>query len=379
MYGQYTLGVEEEFQIVDPVTGELRAHISQIVSQASEAGREQLAGQVKPEMLQSVVEVNSHVCPGVVELREDVIRLRRTLATLLQESNLALVAAGTHPFSRWYDQLVTENERYFKLEQDLQDVVRSILIFGLHVHVGVPNAGHLIDLMNEARYFLPHMLALSANSPFWMGRNTGLKSYRTIIWRQFPRTGIPEIFKSWSDFDDYVELMVQVGALDQTRKLWWDLRPHPQYCTLEFRICDVPITADETIALAALFQAIVVKLHRLRSKNMGFRVYGSTLIDENKWRAARYGLDGKLIDFGKNVEVPERDLICELLEFVDDVVDELGSRKELATVERILQEGTGADRQLAVYEQSGHNPRAVVDWLMEESLKGLDIKQVRNG
>jgi carboxylate-amine ligase len=300
------------------------------------------------------------------------VRLRSTLSALLRGSNLALVAAGTHPFSRWHDQPITENAHYKALEENLQDVVRSILIFGLHVHVGVPNRAHLIDLMNEARYFLPHVLSLSTSSPFWMGRNTGLKSYRTIVWKQFPRTGIPDQFTSWSDFDEYIDLMARVGALDETRRVWWDLRPHPKYGTLEFRICDMPVTADETIAMAALFQAIVAKLHKLRLQNLGFRSYGRSLIEENKWRAARYGIDGTLIDFGKGTEVPARNLMVELLEFVDDVVDELGSREELKTIARICKEGTGADRQLEVYRQSGNDPQAVVQWLMQETVRGLD-------
>ncbi|MBV9280055.1 MAG: carboxylate-amine ligase [Chloroflexi bacterium] len=368
MYGQYTLGVEEEFQIVDPVTGDLRARVCELLA----AGQEQLGEQLKPEMLQSVVETVTHPCADVAALREEVVRLRRTLAGLLRGSSLALVAAGTHPFSRWHDQPIMEAAHYKMLEENLQDVVRSILIFGLHVHVFVPNRNHLIDLMNEARYFLPHILALSTNSPFWMGRNTGLKSYRTIVWKQFPRTGIPDAYSSWSAFDEHIDFLARVHALDETRRVWWDLRPHPKYGTLEFRICDVPATADETIAIAALFQAIVAKLHKLRLQNLGFRTYDRNLIEENKWRAARYGLDGRLIDLGKGIEVPMRDLARELLDFVDDVVDELGCRSELATVERILQEGTGADRQLAVYRENGGDPQAVAQWLIQETTRGLE-------
>lgn len=367
MYGRYTLGVEEEFQIVDPVTGDLRARVCELLA----AGQEELGEQIKPEMLQSVVEAVTRVCPDVSSLREEVVRLRSTLSTLLRGSNLALVAAGTHPFSLWHEQPVMESYHYQLLEENLQDVVRSILIFGLHVHVAVPDRDHLIDLMNEARYFLPHVLALSTSSPFWMGRNTGLKSYRTIVWKQFPRMGIPDTFGSWADYEAYIDFLARMHALDETRRVWWDLRPHPKYGTLEFRICDVPVTADETIAIAALFQAIVAKLHKLRLQNLGFRSYGRELIEENKWRAARYGLDASLIDFGKGIEVPARDLMLELLDFVDDVVDELGSRVELGKVERILRSGTGADRQLAVYEQSGGDLQAVTKWLMQETVKEL--------
>lgn len=367
MYGQFTLGVEEEFQIVDPHTGELRAQASEMLV----AGQEQLGEQIKPEMLQSVIEATTHVCRDATELRAEVCRLRSTLASLLRESNLALVAAGTHPFANWQDQPITEHEHYHDLVENLQDVVRSILIFGLHVHIAVPDRVCLIDLMNEVRYFLPHMLALSTSSPFWLGRNTGLKSYRTVIWRQFPRTGIPDVFKTWPEYEAYIERMVRVRTLDESRKVWWDLRPHPRFGTLEFRVCDVPVTADETVAIAALFQAIVAKLYKLRTQNLGFRVYPRELIEENKWRAARYGLDGALIDYGKDVEVPARDLVLEILEFVDDVVDELGSRAEMATIERILDHGTGAERQLKVYEQSGHDMQTVVHWLMQETVRGL--------
>jgi len=249
-------------------------------------------------------------------------------------------------------------------------VVRSILIFGLHVHITVPDRNRMIEIMNEARYFLPHILALSTSSPFWLGRVTGLKSYRTIVWQGFPRTGIPEHFASWDEFENYVELLIKTNCIDNGKKIWWDVRPHPTYNTLEFRVCDMPITADETIALAALFQALVVKLYKLRENNLGFRLYNRSLIQENKWRAARYGLDGTMIDFGKSQEVPTRHLIEELLDFVDDVVDELGSRAELQTIRRILRMGSGADRQLAVYQET-NSARSVVDWLCDETLQGL--------
>src|SRR5262249_20901882 len=209
-----------------------------------------------------------------------------------------------------------------------------------------------IDLLNEARYFLPHLLALSTSSPFWMGRDTGLKSFRTTVFRRFPRTGIPDHFESWSAYEEYVNLLVDLHSIDNGKKIWWDLRPHPTFGTLEFRVCDVPTAPRASIAIAALAQAIIVKLYRLRRSNLGFRVYHRALIEENKWRAARWGLDGKLIDFGKRQEVPMRDLACELLEFVDDVVDDLGSRREIEYVHRVLDEGTSADRQLAVFRRT---------------------------
>ncbi|HET7076967.1 MAG TPA: carboxylate-amine ligase [Chloroflexia bacterium] len=363
----FSIGIEEEFQIVDPSTGDLRAHIQEMLTQA---GRHTLGDQIKPEMMQSMVETVSKVCATAGEARQEVMKLRRTISDLANRSGLAIVSAGTHPFSHWQSQLITTNERYKMLEEDLQDVVRSILIFGLHVHVGIPGEDQRIEIMNEARYFLPHLLALSTSSPFWLGRFTGLKSYRTVVWQQFPRTGIPSTFDSWSDYQSFVDTLVQTNCIDNAKKIWWDVRPHPFYPTIEFRVCDMPCTVDETICLAALFQAIVVKLYRLRERNLGFRVYNRALIQENKWRAMRYGIDGKLIDFGKRAEVPMRDLALELLEFVDDVVDDLGSRDAVNHVHQILADGSGADRQLKVYRQTG-DMRRVVEFLIHETMRGV--------
>jgi carboxylate-amine ligase len=228
--------------------------------------------------------------------------------------------------------------------------------------------------MNAARYFLPHLLALSTSSPFWAGRDTGLKSYRTAVFRRFPRTGVPDHFGSWGEYDNYVTLLVDLHCIDNGKKIWWDLRPHPTFGTLEFRVCDVPTRVEETIALAALSQAIVVKLHRLYQKNMGFRLYRKALIDENKWRAARWGIEGKLVDFGKRAEVPMRDLAEELLEFVDDVVDGLGSRREVEYVRTILADGTSADRQLKVYRDT-NDLRAVVQHIVRETRAGITTAQ----
>jgi carboxylate-amine ligase len=363
----FSIGIEEEFQIVDPSTGDLRAHIQEMLTQA---GRHTLGDQIKPEMMQSMVETVSKVCATVSEARQEVMKLRRTISDLANRSGLAIVSAGTHPFSHWQSQLITTNERYKMLEEDLQDVVRSILIFGLHVHVGVPGQDQRIEIMNEARYFLPHLLALSTSSPFWLGRFTGLKSYRTVVWQQFPRTGIPNTFDSWSDYQNFVDTLVQTNCIDNAKKIWWDVRPHPFYPTIEFRVCDMPCTVDETICFAALFQAIVVKLYRLRERNLGFRVYNRALIQENKWRAMRYGIVGKLIDFGKRAEVPMRELALELVEFVDDVVDDLGSRDAVNYVHQILAQGSGADRQLTVYRQTG-DMRRVVEFLIHETMRGV--------
>ena len=365
-----TVGIEEEFQIVDQ-SGQLKSHIGTLLA----AGKSSLGEQLKPEMLQSVVEVTTRICAGMDEARAEILRLRGTLAALLQPAGLRIASAGTHPFSHWQEQQITELERYKLLEEELQDVVRELLIFGLHVHIGIPDREVRIEIMNEARYFLPHLLALSTSSPFWLTRATGLKSYRSVIWSRFPRTGIPPDFTSWDEFQNFVDLLVRTGSIDDGKKIWWDLRPHVFYPTIEFRICDATTRVDETLCLAALIQAICAKLLKLRRQNQGFRKYQPNLINENKWRAIRHGLQGSLIDFGKQKEVPMRDLALELVEFVDDVVDELGSRKEISYVNTLLEEGTSADRQLRVFRETGHL-HAVVDHLAAETVAGVPVVEV---
>ena len=363
----FTIGIEEEFQIIDPKTRELRSRVNEML----EEGRMILGEQIKPEMHQSMVEVGTGICANVKEARADVIHLRRTIAELAQRQGLAFVAASTHPFSHWADQRITEHERYEALIQEMQQHARALLIFGMHVHVGMADKEAAIAVMNAARYLLPHVLALSTSSPFWLGINTGMKSYRSEVFKMFPRTGIPDYFNSWSEFENYVNLMIKTGCMDNGKKIWWDVRPHPFFPTLEFRVCDILAKVDETICIAALFQAITAKLYKLHRQNLSFRIYRRALISENKWRAARYGLDGKLIDFGKSQEVPVRDLILELLEFIDDVVDELGSREEINYVHTILANGTSADRQLRVYRESGGDLNAVVDSLIRETVEGV--------
>ncbi len=362
-----TLGIEEEYQIVDPKTGELRSYITQIL----EEGKVLLREQVKPELHQAMVEIGSEVCQTPGELRSELVRLRRTIMELAGKNGLRIIAAGTHPFSSWLEQEITPQERYMGVKQDMQELAQRLLIFGTHVHVGIEDREFLIDAMNVARYFMPHVLALSTSSPFWMGRLTGLKSYRSIIFRNFPRSGVPRIFDSWQDYQYLVNTLVNTHSIPNASKIWWDVRPNHSYPTLEFRICDVCTRVDEAIAMAAIFQAIVAKLWKLRRDNITFRVYPHDLIDENKWRAVRYGIDGNLIDFGKQEEKPARELIRELLGwFIDDVVDELGSRKEVEYAYRILQEGSSADRQLATYQRTG-SFKAVVDQLIQETAEGV--------
>ena len=362
----FTVGVEEEFQIVDPETWELRSHVSELLDSGHSLG-----DQIKRELHQSIVEVGTKICADVNELDEEICRIRRDLSESAERVGLRIAAAGTHPFSSWKDQIISPGARYESIVEELQQLARSLLIFGLHIHVAVPDRASTIELLNEARYFLPHLLALSTSSPFWQGRDTGLKSYRTTVFRRFPRSGIPDQFDSWSAYDDYVNTLVELHCIDDGKKVWWDLRPHPIFGTLEFRICDVPTSPRATIAIAALAQAIVVKLYRLRRSNLGFRVYRRALIEENKWRAARWGIDGKLIDFGKRREVPMRDLALELLEFVDDVIDDLGSRREVEYVKKILADGTSAERQVDVYRHTG-DLRAVVQAIVEETRESVE-------
>ena len=365
-FEQFTLGIEEEFQIVDPTTGELRSH----VFESLEDGKMLVGEQIKPEIIQSMIEVGTGVCKDVQEARADITKLRATLSTLVRKKGLEIVAAGTHPFSHWKDQKIFDDPRYEVIVEENQMIARSLLTFGLHVHVGVADPERAIQIMNAVRYMLPHVLALSTSSPFWLGVHTGLKSYRSEVFTRFPRTGIPDYFESHGAFQRYVELLIDTGCIDNGKKIYWDVRPHPFFPTLEFRVCDIPTRVDDTLAIAALFQAIVAKLNTLIDKNLGFRLYRRMLIQENKWRAVRYGLEGKLIDFGKQKEVPVRELILELLEFVDDVVDELGSRKEINHVHTILERGTSADLQLEIYKET-NDLNAVVDKLIELTMENV--------
>ena len=367
MQPSFTIGIEEEYQTVDPVTRDLRSHIH---TELLDRGKLRLEERVKAEMHQSVIEVGTNICKSVKEARLDLFELRREMIRLASEHDLLLVAGATHPFADWRAQEIYPDERYARVVEDLQQVARANLIFGLHVHVGVEDREAAIRLMNSMRYFLPHILALSTNSPFWRGMKSGLKSYRAKVFDKFPRTNMPDAFSSWGEFDQYVKLLIKTNCLDNAKKIWWDIRPHPFFATVEVRICDLPMRAEETLSLAALIQATAAKLHRLHARNQDFRQYSRALIMENKWRAVRYGIDGKLIDFGKEAEIDERELIREYIEFIDEVVDELGCRQEIKNIEWILENGTGADRQLRKFEET-NDLKAVVDYMAEETKHGL--------
>jgi carboxylate-amine ligase len=365
--GQFTLGIEEEFQIVHTETRELRSYVSQLLLEGGSSSL--LRERVRPEMHQSVVETGTGICADIRQARQEITELRGELNGLAQKHGLRIVAAGTHPFDDWKKQEITEGDRYKNIVEDLQDVARANLIFGLHVHVGIKDREVAMALANQVRYFLPHILALSTSSPFWLGRSTGLKSIRSEIFKRFPRTGIPGHFDSYQTFQSFVDLLVKTGCMDNAKKIWWDVRAHPFFDTVEVRICDMTTRIDDTVALAALIQAVMGKLYLLYKKNLGFREYSRELIEENKWRAVRYGIDGKLIDFGKQAELPVRELVGELLDFVDEAGAIFKSHDDLDRIRGIISEGTSADKQLAVYAQTG-SYHSVVDHLIEQTMLG---------
>jgi glutamate---cysteine ligase / carboxylate-amine ligase len=368
MSSRFTLGIEEEFQMVDRHTGQLSSHILTML----EKGAAQFGDKIKAEMLQSTVEMVSDICPNILAARLELQQMRAMLLKLAAQEGLSLISAGTHPTGSWLEQRATPNERYVELEEQLQDICRSVLIFGLHVHVGVENRELIISLVNQLRSWLPHLLALSTNSPFWAGRFTGIKSYRSVVWRPFPRSGVPEQYNSWSDYEHYVQSLISAGIIDNGKKIWWDIRPHPFFNTVEFRICDMPATMEDTLALAALCQALVAKLTWLYKRGLGMPVQPRYYVEENKWQAMRYGLDGEIIDFVHGRSMRMRDAIGEMLDFVDDVLDDLGSRREIHYLRMLLDDprGTGADRQIAVYRQTG-SVEAVIRMLMEQTVEGV--------
>jgi glutamate---cysteine ligase / carboxylate-amine ligase len=367
MRPSFSLGIEEEYQTIDPETRDLRSHIA---TEMLAEGKLRLEERVKAEMHQSVIEVGTRVCKNIQEAQEDLYDLRRNMIGLAEKHGLVLVAGATHPFADWRVQEIYPDPRYAQVVEDLQLVARANLIFGLHVHVGIEDREAAIRIMNSLRYFLPHILALSTNSPFWLGMETGYKSYRAKVFENFPRTNLPDSFSSYSEFENYVNLLIKTNSIDNAKKIWWDVRPHPFFDTIEVRICDIPLKAQETVAIAALIQATARKLWDLHSRNQDFRQYSRALLMENKFRAVRYGLDGKMIDFGKQIEVPARDLITEYLSFVDDTLDELGSRNEIGYIRTMMEQGSGADRQLKVFRETG-SLKAVVDYMASETKAGL--------
>ena len=360
-----TLGIEEEYQIIDPDSRELTSFISEFL----EKGAVIFKDQVKPELLQSQIEIGSNVCRDINELEDDLKSIRSSLGSFVQENGNEIAAAGTHPFSHWRDQVVTDRDRYHGLFDSMQYVAKRLLIFGMHVHIGIEDKNLRIDVMNQMRYFIPHILCLSTSSPFWLGEPTGFKSYRSIIFEDLPRTGIPVNFDSFQNYETYVKTLIDSNTIEDPSKIWWDMRPHHTFPTLEFRICDCPTKADEAIAIAALVQALVAKMIILKSNNQTWRKYRGSLINENKWRAMKSGVESSLIDFGKQIEIPFKDLFNEMMEFIDDVVDPLGSRKQIDYLKKIVENGTSADRQIKMFDKN-KNKLDVVDNLISETLEG---------
>jgi carboxylate-amine ligase len=363
------MGIEEEYQLVDPNTGELVSRYATISKGKKTVLGEKVA--FKPELHQSVIEVDTPVCETAGEAREKLVKMRKQVHHLASERGLAFCAASTHPFSDWKEQKITNKPRYLEIVRDMQDLARANLIFGMHVHIAIPDKELAIEVVNKARHFLPHLLALSTSSPFWLGRKTGLMSHRSIIFKRFPRTGLPEAFTSYAEYERFVDLLVRTETLQDASKIWWDLRVHHKYPTIEFRIFDLPTRVDESIAIAALTQALVAKLIYLKRRSLTIPQYRRALIEENKWRAIRWGLDGTMVDFGVREAIQCRQIILEILGFVDEVVDDLGCRKEIEYIHEILDNGTSAHRQLRVFKETG-DLRDVVTHLIADTMHGVE-------
>jgi len=359
-----TIGIEEEYQLVDPETRDLTPMASKVLADAPAY----LTRLLNPELHQSMIEIGTPPAENIRQAYKFLKDMRQVVAELAEQHGVRIVAAGTHPFALWEKVPITEKERYQELLGEFQDAVRALLIFGTHVHIGVgSDLEFRIDAMNVLRYMLPHLLTLSVSSPLWRNRKTGFKSYRSLIWRNLPRTGIPVVFESHAAYQHLVDVLIQTGSIPDASRIWWAIRPHHSYPTLEFRAFDLATNPMDVIAVAALTQALVYKHYLMRQDNITFRIYPTPMIEENLWRAARYGLEGKLIDFGERREKWARDLLVELVEFVDEVLDELDSRWAVEHVYRILDRGTSADHQLKIFEETG-SAQAVVDWLIEETL-----------
>jgi carboxylate-amine ligase len=373
----FTIGVEEEYLLVDKET---RALVIDTPPTLMAEAEEKCGSQVTSELLQSQIEVGTVVCKNVQELRQDLSRLRLNIIDVADRHGLAPIAASTHPFSQWQDQKHTPKERYDELTHEMQGAARRLVICGMHVHVGIEDDELRIDIMNQMAYFLPHLLALSCSSPFWSGRDTGLKSYRLTIFDALPRTGLPERFASWAEYERHINILMGAGLIEDSTRIWWDLRPSARFPTLETRIMDVCTRLDDTIALTSLLVCIMRMLYRLRTRNQRWRIYTPMLIRENRWRAMRYSFDEGMLDLAKGKVVPFRDLIDEMLSLVAEDAEALGCVKELADVRQILSRGTSAHRQLKDYELQRaagasveDSLKAVVDTLISDTADGLKV------
>ena len=372
---KFTLGVEEEYLLVDKETRGLVIDPPESLMKECE---ERLGSQVTSELLRSQIEIGTKVCNNVQEAREDLVRLRSNIKEVANSHGLEVIAASTHPFSRWQDQKHTRKERYDQLTIEMQGAARRLLICGMHVHVGIDDDELRIDLMNQMSYFLPHLLALSCSSPFWEGHDTGLKSYRLTVFDALPRTGLPERFTSWAEYSRHVQIMMNAGLIEDSTRIWWDIRPSAKFPTLETRVMDVCTLVDDTVALAAYLVCTMRMLYRLRTNNQRWRIYTPMLINENRWRAMRYSFDEGLIDLGKGRIVPFEELLNEMLGLVAEDAEALGCAEEVNSLRHILQRGTSAHRQLRKYELeraagASHDDalKAVVDKLINDTAEGL--------
>ena len=359
-----TVGIEEEYQVIDPKTGELTSYIAEFLERDAMLIKDSMV----PEFLKSQLEVTSKVCKNIQEARKEVIRLRRLASDFAKQNNCEIIAAGTHPYSHWKDQVLTDKERYHGLYDSMQYVAKRLLIFGMHVHIGIPDKDLRVDVMNQMRYFIPHILSLSSSSPFWQGQDTGFKSYRGIVFEDLPRTGPPETFDSSKAYDEFLNQLIRTNSIDSPSKIWWDIRPHYKFPTLEFRMCDSTTKVDEVVAIAALIQALVATMISNRKRNISWRDYRQSLISENKWRAMRHGINGKMIDLGAIQETDTKLLFLELLEIVQESAKELGTEKEIEYIKTMLNNGTSADRQLAMYKKT-KDFKKVVEMLASETLE----------
>ena len=359
-----TVGIEEEYQVINPETGELTSYIAEFLERDAVLFKDSMV----PEFLQSQLEVTSKVCKNIQQAKKEVIRLRRIASKFAQENDCKIIAAGTHPYSRWEDQVRTDKERYRGLYDTMQFVAKRLLIFGMHIHIGIPDRDLRIDVMNQMRYFIPHILSLSTSSPFWQGEDTGFKSYRGIVFEDLPRTGIPEKFSSAKSYDKFVDQLMETKCIDNPSKIWWDIRPHYKFPTIEFRMCDSTTKVDEVIAIAALIQALVATMIQNRERNISWRDYRDSFIYENKWRSMRHGIDGKMIDLGLTKELSSKKLIKEMLGIAEEAAEILGTQKEIAYINTILEKGTSADRQLDMYKKTKDLSK-VVEMLSEETLE----------
>ena len=371
----FTIGIEEEYLLVDAETRDVatRPPASFMVK-----CREALSDRVTHEFLQSQVEVGTAVCRSVAEARDQLTELRGTIARIAEAHDLRMIASSTHPWASWHTQAPVDLERYRLLDEEHRAIARRMVICGMHVHAGIADRNLRIDLMNQITYFLPHLLALSTSSPFWEGFNTGLKAFRPTIIGDLPRSGLPEHFETWGDWQELLEMLAETLGIDDASKIWWDIRPSGKHPTLEIRVCDICTRLDDGLTIAALYQSLLTFLYRLRCNNQTWRHYRRILVNENRWRAQRYGCDGKLADFGRRTLTPMSELIEELIGFLAEHADALGCLADVEHARDICARGTSADNQVRIYETAlaaGASEREaqvkVVDWLIEASVEGI--------